>query len=257
MGEHEHGHTEIAEHGHEHGHSCCDEHGCHAHELTHEHGHGEKTEKTEGDLLGDGGIIKTIVRKGDAEGGKPPVGAEVRVHYVGTLMDGEKFDSSRDRPGFFKFDIGRQRVIKGWDVGVSTMHKGEVAILECRHDYAYGAHGHPPTIPGGATLKFEVELFDWKEARKQKSDMSAAERVAEATTLKAKGTDAFKAKKWADAQELYHDAGEYVDGEGGDEARALLLSCLLNQAQCALAQSEWAPAAAACTRARSRSTARR
>ena len=73
MGEHEHGHTEIAEHGHEHGHSCCDEHGCHAHELTHEHGHGEKTEKTEGDLLGDGGIIKTIVRKGDAEGGKPPV----------------------------------------------------------------------------------------------------------------------------------------------------------------------------------------
>ena len=249
MGEHEHGHTEIAEHGHEDGHSCCDEHGCHAHELTHEHGHGEKTEKTEGDLLGDGGIIKTIVRKGDAEGGKPPVGAEVRVHYVGTLMDGEKFDSSRDRPGFFKFDIGRQRVIKGWDVGVSTMHKGEVAILECRHDYAYGAHGHPPTIPGGATLKFEVELFDWKEARKQKSDMSAAERVAEAAALKAKGTDAFKAKKWADAQELYHDAGEYVDGEGGDDARALLLSCLLNQAQCALAQSEWAPAAAACTRA--------
>ena len=162
-GEHEHGHTEIAEHGHEHGHSCCDEHGCHAHEreLTHEHGHGEKTEKTEGDLLGDGGIIKTIVRKGDAEGGKPPVGAEVRVHYVGTLMDGEKFDSSRDRPGFFKFDIGRQRVIKGWDVGVSTMHKGEVAILECRHDYAYGKGGHPPKIPPLATLRFEVELFDW------------------------------------------------------------------------------------------------
>ena len=60
--------------------------------------HGEKTEKTEGDLLGDGGIIKTIGVKGDAEGGKPPVGAEVRVHYVGTLMDGEKFDLSRDRP---------------------------------------------------------------------------------------------------------------------------------------------------------------
>ena len=55
----------------------------------------------------------------------------------------------------------------------------------------------------------------------------------------------------AEAQEWWctDDAGEYVDGEGGDEARALLLSCLLNQAQCALAQSEWAPAAAACTRA--------
>ena len=76
MGEHEHGHTEIAEHGHEHGHSLRDEHGCHAHELTHEHGRGEG-EKTEGDLLGGG--IMNVVRKGDAEGGKPPVGAEVRT----------------------------------------------------------------------------------------------------------------------------------------------------------------------------------
>ena len=160
MGEHEHGHTEIAEHGHEHGHSCCDEHGCHAHELTHEHGHGEKTEKTEGDLLGDGGIIKTIVRKGDAEGGKPPVGAEVRVHYVGTLMDGEKFDSSRDRPGFFKFDIGRQRVIKGWDVGVDGMRVGDKRRLVIPPAMAYGKKGIKGAIPGGATLVFEVELVN-------------------------------------------------------------------------------------------------
>ena len=84
---------------------------------------------------------------------------QVKVHYVGTLLDGSKFDSSRDRPGFFEFDLGEGAVIKGWDVGVATMKKGEVATLVCRQDYAYGEHGHPPTIPGGATLKFEVELL--------------------------------------------------------------------------------------------------
>ena len=113
------------------------------------------------DLRGDGGILKTIVRQGDAAGGTPPDGATVRVHYVGTLVDGTKFDSSRDRGEKFKFDIGRQKVIRGWEVGVGSMHKGEVAILECRHDYAYGKGGHPPKIPPLATLRFEVELFDW------------------------------------------------------------------------------------------------
>ena len=113
------------------------------------------------DLRGDRGILKTIVRQGDAAGGTPPDGATVRVHYVGTLVDGTKFDSSRDRGEKFKFDIGRQKVIRGWEVGVGSMHKGEVAILECRHDYAYGKGGHPPKIPPLATLRFEVELFDW------------------------------------------------------------------------------------------------
>lgn len=45
------------------------------------------------------------------------------------------------------------------------MHRGEVAQLICRADYAYGARGHPPTIPADATLKFEIELFSWKEVR--------------------------------------------------------------------------------------------
>lgn len=49
-------------------------------------------------------------------------------------------------------------VIKGWDVGVATMKKGEKAILTCKADYAYGESGSPPKIPGGATLNFEVNL---------------------------------------------------------------------------------------------------
>jgi len=66
----------------------------------------------------------------------PEPGMEVDVHYIGTFHDdhpdsdikaGDKFDSSRDRPGSFKFKIGQGQVIQGWDEGVMTMKKGERA----------------------------------------------------------------------------------------------------------------------------------
>jgi FK506-binding protein 4/5 len=53
-------------------------------------------------------------------------------------------------------------VIKAWDIGVATMKRGELAVLLCKSEYAYGKKGSPPTIPPDATLVFEVELFDWK-----------------------------------------------------------------------------------------------
>jgi len=51
------------------------------------------------------------------------------------------------------------KVIKAWDIGVSTMHEGEIAVFECHSAYAYGQNGSPPKIPGDATLIFEVELI--------------------------------------------------------------------------------------------------
>ena len=96
------------------------------------------------DISDDGGLCKRILVEGDPDAGTPFDGAEVQVHYVGTLLsDGSKFDSSRDRPGNFKFKIGKGQVIKGWDQGVATMHKGEKAELFCRADYAYGESGSP------------------------------------------------------------------------------------------------------------------
>lgn len=53
------------------------------------------------------------------------------------------------------------QVIKGWDVGVATMKKGEQAIFTIAPEYAYGEAGSPPTIPANATLKFDVELISW------------------------------------------------------------------------------------------------
>ncbi len=99
---------------------------------------------------------------------KPGTGAEARtglkvtVHYVGTLTDGSKFDSSRDRGEGFSFKLGAGQVIKGWDEGVAGMKVGQIRKLTIPPELAYGARGFPPVIPPNATLVFEVELLSVK-----------------------------------------------------------------------------------------------
>jgi FK506-binding protein 1 len=89
----------------------------------------------------------------------PKKGQTVEVHYTGTLTDGSKFDSSRDRGKPFKFVIGKGEVIKGWDEGVAQLSLGQRAKLTCSPDYAYGAKGIPGVIPKNAVLYFDVELL--------------------------------------------------------------------------------------------------
>ncbi|XP_009602562.1 peptidyl-prolyl cis-trans isomerase FKBP62 [Nicotiana tomentosiformis] len=110
--------------------------------------------------IGNQGLKKKLVKEG--EGWETPeAGDEVEVHYTGTLLDGTKFDSSRDRGDPFKFTLGQGQVIKGWDQGIKTMKKGENAIFTIPPELAYGESGSPPTIPPNATLQFDVELLSW------------------------------------------------------------------------------------------------
>ena len=195
-------------------------------------------------LTDDGGVQKCILVEGTGE--MPTTGKEVNAHYVGTLLDGTPFDSSRERGAVFKFVLGTGNVIKGWDIGFASMHVGEKAILTCTAPYAYGASGSPPKIPANATLKFEVELLGFQSKKKEKWDMSMAERMEESASLKSNATEAFKDKRVQEAKELYLEAVEYLvdpyestaeEDKAADIVRATLHS---NIAMCSLKMGQYA-----------------
>jgi FKBP-type peptidyl-prolyl cis-trans isomerase FkpA len=103
----------------------------------------------------ESGLVYYEMKEGD--GAQPTTANTVEVHYHGTLTDGTVFDSSVERGQTISFPLGG--VIKGWQEGLAMMKEGGKATLVIPYDLAYGEAGSGDTIPPGATLKFEVELF--------------------------------------------------------------------------------------------------
>jgi len=196
-------------------------------------------------VTADGGVKKKLIVKGEGWE-KPPKGSEVHVHYVGTLLDGTKFDSSRDRNEPFVFKLGEGQVIRGWDLGVATMRKGEKCLLTCKPEYAYGSQAQGK-IPANSTLQFEVELLFWVEETdvSSKKDGSVMKKIlkngegydtpAEGTTVTCdycltEGDNVIEEKK--DAKFIIGDemvplgVDEMVASmKKGEEARAILKGC--------------------------------
>lgn len=103
-------------------------------------------------------LVKEDLKLG--KGAAAKTGDSVKVHYTGTLLDGSKFDSSRDRNEPFEFKLGAGMVIKGWDEGVVGMKPGGRRKLTIPSDMAYGKSGHPPVIPPDSPLVFDIELLE-------------------------------------------------------------------------------------------------
>jgi FKBP-type peptidyl-prolyl cis-trans isomerase len=103
------------------------------------------------------GLQYKILKEGS--GASPKDGASVTVHYTGWLLDGTKFDSSKDGGSPATFRIGG--VIEGWNEALKSMKKGEARLLVIPPELGYGARGYPGVIPPDAFLVFEVELLSF------------------------------------------------------------------------------------------------
>jgi peptidylprolyl isomerase len=106
------------------------------------------------------GLIYVIDEQGT--GAKVENGKTAYIHYVGTLLNGSKFDSSRDRGAPFSFVVGTGRVIRGWDEGLPFFNVGGKGKLIIPPSLGYGARAMGPSLPGNSVLIFDIEVMDVK-----------------------------------------------------------------------------------------------
>ena len=104
------------------------------------------------------GLQYKVLKTGS--GASPKATDTVKVHYHGTLTNGEKFDSSVERGEPAEFPVNR--VIPGWTEALQLMKPGDKWQLVIPSDLAYGPQGRPPVIPPNSVLLFDVELLEVK-----------------------------------------------------------------------------------------------
>ena len=117
----------------------------------------EKSSLNTGYTITSSGLAYKVLESG--KGNFPSKGSSVSVHYTGYFLNGEKFDSSRDRAKPFSFLLGKGQVIKGWDEGVRLMKPSSRFLFRIPAELAYGARGYPGGIPPNSVLLFDVQLL--------------------------------------------------------------------------------------------------
>jgi peptidylprolyl isomerase len=162
------------------------------------------------------GLKVKLTQKGN--GSQAYAGSTVAVHYTGTLLDGKKFDSSRDRGQPIKFKLGEGRVIKGWDEGIALLKVGDQATFTIPPSIGYGDRDMG-AIPPNSTLIFDVELVEVIEAPKP-FDVKGKDTVTTASGLQyimvEKSKDTTKAE--AGKTVSVHYTGMLMDGKVFDSS---------------------------------------
>jgi len=162
--------------------------------------------------------LRYVITKRNPKGLKAAKGDKVEAHYTGTLTNGKKFDSSRDRNETFSFTLGQGQVIAGWDEGFSYLRQGEKATLIIPPAIGYGAQDMGD-IPPNSTLIFDVELV---KVNKPVAYKPYSGKGKDTVKLKSglkyivihPGSPAMKAKPGQTASIFY--AGYFLDGKKFD-----------------------------------------
>lgn len=157
----------------------------------------------------------------EGKGPKAEPGLTVSVHYTGTLMDGKKFDSSRDRGQPIKFKLGEGRVIKGWEEGIAMLKVGDKALFTIPPSIGYGDRDMG-VIPPNSTLQFEVELMEVVEGPKP-FDVKGKDTLTTASGLRyiivEKAKDATAPKAEVGKTVSVHYTGMLLSGKVFDSSR--------------------------------------
>jgi len=117
-----------------------------------------KNAKAPGIVTLPSGLEYKIVRSGPASGPHPAVGDEIKVDYVGSLLNGDVFDSTRTQGGPAVMQL--QDLVPGWMQALPLMRPGDEWILYVPPALGYGPEGRPPVIPGSSVLVFDLQLRD-------------------------------------------------------------------------------------------------
>ncbi|KAK9055628.1 hypothetical protein SSX86_026713 [Deinandra increscens subsp. villosa] len=212
--------------------------------------------KTVSDVTKDRKVIKKILKEGEGYE-RPNEGAVVQVKLIGKLQDGTIFTKKGyEGTEVFEFKTDEEQVIDGLDRAVVTMKKGEVAILTVAPEYAFGSIESTQelaVVPPNSTVIYEIELVSFVK-EKESWDMNTQEKIEAAGKKKEEGNSLFKAGKYFKASKRYEKAAKYIeyDSSFGDEekkqAKALKVSCNLNNAACKLKLKDYKQAEKLCTK---------
>ena len=183
-------------------------------------------------LTEDGGIKKLILNP--SSGSKPSQNKEVLVKYISKYNEKIYDDSSNV---IFRFTIGKDEVIKGFEIVVLSMNVGEKSKFIIQPNYAYMNNNLSSIIPKDAVIDMEIELIQIMEGQKDIRDMDYPEKVARAKQMKIKGNDKYKINDFLYAKHYYLKGIKYLENldindEEQEEGVNLLCSLLSNVCNC-------------------------
>lgn len=174
----------------------------------------------------DNKVTKVIHKEGN--GPFPKKGQIVVLNYEGRIKNsGFIFDSSKFNKEHFKFLLGKDEVIDGLKIAVSSMHLGEYSTFTIDPKYGYGEAGRIPTIPPNAVLEFDIELYDIRE--KFYNAIDADRRAKEMCD---EGNNLYKEKKYDEAIVIYRRAFHIVDDWVNKESLKMKIQISRNLANC-------------------------